>query len=115
MRAKYYREEPKRAPEEITDILGAIIERVGGGADRSAADLVEAWDAIVPERWRHPVRPVGIRNGVLLVEVPSGAEASLLRHDSGALLKAISDHLGEALVTAVKLRVSRPRKTEKTL
>jgi len=107
MRAKYYQEKPRRSPEEITDILGAIIERVGTGADRRAGTLVEEWETIAPDRWRDRSRPVGIRRGVLLVEVPSGADASVLRHDTAGLLSAISRRFGPTLVTAVKLRVSR--------
>lgn len=115
MRAKYYQEDPRRQPEEITDILGAIIERVGTGADRRAGDLVEEWDHIVPERWRELSQPVGIRGQVLLVEVPTGAEASVLRHDTAVLLDAIAERFGTTLVTAVKVRVSRSPQPDKTL
>jgi hypothetical protein len=114
MRAKYYNDDARRNPEEITDILGAIIERAGTGADRKAGTLVEAWDDIVPERWRDLSRPVGIRRQVLLVEVPSGAEASVLRHDTAVLLSAISQRFGSTLVTDVKLRVSRSQKPHET-
>jgi hypothetical protein len=107
MRAKYYREGRSRNPEEITDILGAIIERVGTGADRDAGALVEEWIDLVPERWREGCEPVGIRDGVLLVEVQTGAAASLLRHDTAALLARISERFGPGFVEAVKLRVSR--------
>lgn len=107
MRAKYYRERPRDDPEEITDVIGAIIERVGTGADRSAAALIETWDDIVPDRWRGASKPVGIRDGVLLVEVRNGAAASVLRHDTADLLRRISERFGPGLVNAVKLRVSR--------
>ncbi len=102
MRAKYYREDRPRHPEEITDILGAIIERVGTGAHRDAGALIEGCE------------PVGIRDGVLLVEVQTGAAASLLRHDTAALLARISERLGPGVVEAVKLRVSRAPRTSKT-
>lgn len=114
MRAKYYREDRSRNPEEINDILGAIIERVGTGADRDAGALIEGWNDIVPERWREGCEPVGIRDGVLLVEVETGAAASLLRHDTAALLARISERLGPGVVEAVKLRVSRTPRTRKT-
>lgn len=108
MRAKYYGEDRQRQPQEITDILGAIVERVGTGAGRSAAALVADWNSVAPERWRDLGTPVGIRDSVLLVEVPSGTAASALRHDTGSLLERISEEFGPDLVSAVKLRVSRP-------
>lgn len=114
MRAKYYRTEPaSRDPEDITDLLGAIIEKAGSGADRPASTLVNEWDHIVPERWRDQSRPVGIRQGVLLVEVPSGAAATLLRHDTASLLSGISQRFGPGVVEAVRVRVAEPRRSSK--
>ena len=116
MRAKYYQNDPKRRePEEITDVLGAIIERVGAGADLPAATLVEDWNGIVPERWKRDARPVGIRGGVLLVEVSSGASATLLRHDTAALLASISARFGSGVVDGVRVRVAAPIRSRKTL
>ena len=114
MRAKYYRRDTQRPPREITDILGDIVARVGGGAGRDAATLVEEWQDVAPERWRVDSRPVGIRDRVLLVEVRSGAAASTLRHDSAALMSRISERFGPDLVSAVKLRVSRGFEEGKT-
>jgi predicted nucleic acid-binding Zn ribbon protein len=107
VRAKYYRRDEQRPPREITDILGDIIGRVGGGAGQDAAALVEEWQEVAPERWRVDAGPVGIRDGVLLVEVRSGAVASTLKHDSAALLRRITERFGPDLVSGVKLRVSR--------
>jgi hypothetical protein len=113
MRAKYYREEPRRQPEEITEILGAIIERVGPGAGRDVSALVEEWDTIAPERWHADARPIGIRDGVLLVEVTSGAVASTLRHDTTTLVTRISERFGPGLINGVRLRVIRPPQQSK--
>lgn len=106
MRAKYYGgDEIRRDPEEITDVLGTIIERVGTGANLAANTLVKEWATIAPVRWKEEARPVGIRRGVLLVEVSSGASATLLRHDTAALLSRVSDRLGSGVVEAVRVRV----------
>ena len=87
-------------------MLGSIIERAGTGASPAGATLVAEWDAIAPERWKLEARPVGIRRGVLLVEVSSGASATLLRHDTAALLSRVSECLGVGVVEAVRVRVS---------
>ncbi len=116
VRAKYYSgEEPRRDPEEITEVLGSIIERVGTGAGPAGATLVAEWDAIAPERWKLDARPVGIRRGVLLVEVSSGASATLLRHDTAALLSRVSKRLGVGVVETVRVRVSSPSSRRKNL
>lgn len=107
MRAKYYRqEEPDRVLEEITELLGSIISRVGSGASLDAGTLVREWRDIAPERWRDRAHPVGLRGGVLLVEVRSGADATMLRHDAAELLRRITDRFGAGLVEDVRLRVA---------
>ncbi|MCH8899258.1 MAG: DUF721 domain-containing protein [Acidobacteria bacterium] len=106
MRAKYYQPgEPDRELEEITELLGTIISRVGTGASADAGTLVGEWDDIVPERWRDRARPVGVRGKVLLVEVRSGTDATVLRHDTADLLRRISGRFGGGLVDDVRVRV----------
>ena len=114
VRAKYYREENRREPEEISETLGAILERVGTDVDRHAGTLVADWPAIAPSRWVELGKPVGIRRRVLLVEAPSGAAATVLRHDTAALLSRISDRFGPGVVKAVSVRVSGGSKSRKT-
>ncbi|GMQ85487.1 MAG: hypothetical protein BMS9Abin07_1053 [Acidimicrobiia bacterium] len=116
MRAKYYRpEEPDREPEEITDVLGSIIARVGSGASLDAGTLVAEWRDIAPERWRDRAHPVGVRGRVLLVEVRSGTDATVLRHDAAELLRRISLRFGDELIDDVKLRVAPQREPRKSL
>ena len=106
-RANYYRSEPERPePEKIDDLLGAIIERAGAGADLSAARLVSSWDEIVAERWRERSRPIGVRDRVLLVEVPDGVDASLLRYDTADVVRRISARFGPDFVRSVRFRVA---------
>ncbi|MCZ6457306.1 MAG: DUF721 domain-containing protein [Actinobacteria bacterium] len=106
MRANYYRPgEPDREPEEITELLGSIISRVGTGASVDAGTLVEEWTDIAPERWRERAHPVGVRGSVLLVEVRTGTDATVLRHDVAELLKRITYRFGDGLVDDVRIRV----------
>ena len=115
MRAKYYRPgEADREPKEITELLGSIISRVGTGASVDAGTLVAEWNDIAPERWRDRAHPVGVRDSVLLVEVQSGTDATVLRHDGAELLRRISDRFGNGLVDDVRIRVApqkAPRKS----
>lgn len=105
MRARYYTgDDDRREPSPITEVLGTIIERVA--AAPAAGAIVEEWSQVAPERWIESGRPVGIRRGVLLVEVSTGADATLLRHDTARLLARISERFGEGIVEAVRVRVS---------
>ena len=114
MRAKYYRPGvADREPKEITELLGSIISRVGTGASADAGTLVEEWNDIAPERWRDRADPVGVRGRVLLVEVRSGTDATVLRHDAGELLRWISHRFGDGLVDDVRIRVAPPEAPRK--
>jgi len=105
-RANYYSSEPKREePEKIDDLLGSIIEQAGASADLGVARLVASWDDVVAERWLERSRPIGVRDQTLLVEVPDGADASLLRYDTADLMRRISSRFGPDLVRAVRFRV----------
>ena len=105
-RAKYYSDKPEKPdPTPIDDLLGEIVERAGASPDLGVAKLVASWDDVVSERWRERSRPIGVRDQTLLVEVPEGADASLLRFDSADLMRRISQRFGPNLVRAVKFRV----------
>ncbi|MEN8233401.1 MAG: DUF721 domain-containing protein [Actinomycetota bacterium] len=106
MRAKYYSPGPeRREPEPIDDLLGAIIESAGASKDLGIAGLVASWEEIVPDRWRGRSRPIGVREQVLLVEVPTGSDASLLRYETANLVRTITEHFGADLVRSVRFRV----------
>jgi predicted nucleic acid-binding Zn ribbon protein len=105
-RANYYRGKPKRPdPKPIDDLIGTIIEQAGASPDLGVARLVSSWDTVVSDRWRGRSRPIGVREQTLLIEVPEGADASLLRYDSADLMRRISQRFGPDLVKAVKFRV----------
>lgn len=104
--ANYYRYEPEqRDPEAIDDLIGSIVQKAGVCADLNASKLVASWDDIVPERWLGRSKPIGVRGQTLLVEVPKGADASLLRYDTAGLLRRIASRFGPNLVRAVRFRV----------
>jgi len=105
----------RREPTEITDLLGPILERVGTGAGMKAARLIEEWPQVGGDLWNSRSIPIGIRSGILLVEVPTGAEASLLKFDIPALIGRIAGRFGADLVTGVRFRVASSRTRERPL
>ena len=111
VRAKYLASgDDRRRPVEITDLLGPFLEGVGTGAGMDAARMFEVWLEVAGERWETRARPVGIRSGILLVEVRRGADASLLKFDVPALITRIAARFGPDLVTGVRFRVATARK-----
>ena len=99
-----------REPEPVSEVLGTVFEKVAK-VDRQTVELIEDWDEIAGPEWS-AATPIGLRNGVLTVEVGSGAAASLLRFHVRALQEAITRRFGRDLVAAVRLKVRRGRRRE---
>ncbi|MEN8237759.1 MAG: DUF721 domain-containing protein [Actinomycetota bacterium] len=106
MRAKYLKTGDKSQPKEISEILGRVIESAAVGIDVRQAELIDRWPDIVPPDWALGT-PVGVRDEVLLVEVPDGTTASVLRYQIDPLMRAISDEFGSDLVRSVRVTISR--------
>ncbi len=98
--------EGSREPTPIGEVLAAVLEQAARGMNLRAGSLFSAWRDIAGERWA-AVRPVVLRDGVLVVEVRSGPEAALLRYEVPALVRRIGERLGSDLVHAVHVRVAR--------
>jgi hypothetical protein len=106
MGAKYLKTGHKSEPQEISEILGKVIEAAAVGIDVRQAELIDRWVDLVPPDWALAA-PVGVRDKVLLVEVQDGATASVLRYQVDPLLRAITDEFGSGLVRSVRVTVSR--------
>lgn len=106
-RAKYLGYGNRRQPEEISEVLGAVIERVSVNIDVRQGDLIARWAEVAPGDWVRVATPIGIRDLTLLVEVADGTGGSLLKYQIQALIDAISTEYGDDLVTSIKLRVTR--------
>ena len=107
-RAKYLPDRPApRDPTPITELLGGIVEAAAGSSGTRLARLKVSWQAVAGESWVG-TEPMTIRGGTLVVEVPNGARASLLRFESDALRDRIEARFGPGFVTGIQLRVARP-------
>ena len=108
MRAKYLNQDPDRGhPEEISGLIGEVLERVSAGADTRQGEIVDDWDVFAPGDWASGT-PIGVKDGVLLVSVPNGAIASLVKYQVTALIGAIDRRYGPGVVTGVRVSVTRP-------
>ena len=112
-RAKYLAEgQPQGDPTPITDVLGTVMERASAQLGSNLMRVREQWDGVAGTVWAGTT-PVAIRDGVLVVEVPDGSRASVLRFEVDALLARLEADVGRGVATEVRLRVARPSKTER--
>ena len=105
-RAKYLNTSPKRQPTEISEILGIVIESAVVGIDVRQTEMIDRWCDVVPGDWTMG-DPVGVRDGVLLVEVLDGTTASVLRYQVDPLMRAITDEFGSDLIRSVRVKIQR--------
>jgi len=93
--------------EAVGPLLGDLLERLG--LDRRLREFraVEVWNEQVGEAIAENARPVGIRNGVLFVEVSSSVwmqELVLLRDE---IVERLNRELGESIVRRIVLTAER--------
>ena len=96
--------------QQIGDGLEAILRRLGLPAPGALDRLLNDWAELAGGAWAERATPVGLRDGELLVDVPDGATASLLKYQVSDLLDRLERGLGTRLVTGVRIRVESPKK-----
>ena len=104
-RAKYLSyDDGRREPSEISEVIGSIIENATVSVDLRHSELIERWGDIAPGDWTLGT-PIGVRDETLLVAVPDGATATLLRYQTHALMQALQARFGADLVRSVRVTV----------
>lgn len=97
----------KRELEPVSNLLDAVLARVGAGRAPDLARLTNDWPQLAGHPWNDGTRPTRLSDGDLVVEVPDGTAASLLRYQIPALIDRLQGALGSGVVTSVTLRVAR--------
>jgi hypothetical protein len=91
----------------VGDLIDQVLGKVARADVAPIVQLRRSWDQVAGE-WAVRCSPVGIRNGVLTVEVGSGMDASKLRFDGERLVTAARAHLaGDVAITRLAIRVRR--------
>ena len=57
-RAKYLSYRERREPEEISEVLGSVIESASVNIDVRQGELIDRWRQVVPGDWVEVARPV---------------------------------------------------------
>lgn len=98
------RDEPPAPLGELLNTLAGRLRKV----DLRLIDEVRAlWPSIVEPVIAEHCRPEFVKNGVLLVKVPSGAYAQRIASDATAILDGFSS-LGERAPTSLRTVLARP-------
>ena len=96
--------------EPIGKDLDGMLARLGMPTAVDLTALVSGWEEVAGEPFAGLAKPVGLKGGELVLEVPDGATASLLKYRVGLLLDRLWDHFGEGVVDRVKIRLSSRKK-----
>lgn len=96
--------------DHIGNGLDDMLRRLGVPQAPDLNRLVAEWPELAGEPWGSRSRPAGFDGGELVVDVPDGAVATLLRYQTGALLSRLQERLGAGLVDQIRVRVARPKK-----
>jgi predicted nucleic acid-binding Zn ribbon protein len=94
---RLHRREPE--PEPIKEILARLFTARGWGRRQARLHLERAWSAVVPPEYAVHTRLLGLKRGVLEVEVNGAAPLQELAHfHKRRLLEALREKLpGETL------------------
>ncbi|MBT8250780.1 MAG: DUF721 domain-containing protein [Acidimicrobiia bacterium] len=95
----------------IAQILESVVEHLVDQRQSSTSSLtvLANWETLAPPVWSEHGRPIRLEDGELVVALPDGATASLLRFRVGELMDAINGALETAAVTTVRVITERTR------
>jgi hypothetical protein len=94
-----------RGPEKIADVLGRLFTSRGWGRKNDRLRLESAWTAAANEKYRKDTRVLGLRRGVLEIEVKNAVLMSeLAQYHKRGLLAALRQSLPGLTLTDLKFR-----------
>jgi predicted nucleic acid-binding Zn ribbon protein len=88
-------------PQGLSDILNVLAARVRKVDLRVIDEIRALWPNIVDEVLAERCRPELVKNGVLLISVPSGAFAQRLQEDQTMILEGFTP-LGERAPKSIR-------------
>jgi len=95
---------PGRDPASAGGVLDGLIAELGWTGTLSQGELMASWEELVGEATAERSRPVGIENGVLLVQCDSTAWATQLRLMRDELLRQLAERFPDARVESIRFQ-----------
>lgn len=86
-------ESRKRELTKVGELIDRVLGQVASAGVAPIVRLRAQWPELAGE-WAARSAVVGLREGVLTVEVRSGMDASMLRYDTASLLESVRKELG---------------------
>jgi predicted nucleic acid-binding Zn ribbon protein len=94
-----------RDPERVASALDRVVRHLGAPSAGALDELFRRWpEAAGPELAAH-TRPLGVRDGVVVVAVDDPAWSTAVRFAEAGLLSRLATVLGGQAVTRVEVRV----------
>lgn len=87
----------------ISSGVARMLRRLGMGDVETLIQLKDDWDAVSGRPWAGVSRPMGIRDGELVVEALDPGQVTLLRYAAGSLVKAIEERFGAGTIDRVRV------------
>ena len=98
-------EEMWKSPKKIGETLDALTKRLGLAPPDSLSKVFAGWEGLVGELLAAHLRPVGLRDGVLTVEVTEPAWATQLKYLGDDLIRRVNEQVGAGTVSTLSVRV----------
>jgi predicted nucleic acid-binding Zn ribbon protein len=94
-------------PTSLSDVLNTLAGRLRRVDLRLIDDVRELWPSVVDPVLADSCRPEMVKDGVLIVSVPSGAFAARITHDAESILRGFAV-LGERAPRSVRTTLTKP-------
>ena len=102
-----------RGVEPLGAVVARVVKRVSGAGARAAEQIEAAWKEVVSDRvWAH-TRPVGIRRGVVTIEVDNSVLLQeLAAFEKALLVEGLRARVNRVYVEDLRFRLGRARSAQ---
>jgi hypothetical protein len=101
----------KKDLEHVGGLIDGVVAALGERAGLGPAALLWAdWESVSGRAWKDAT-PARLDRGVLVVAVPNAMTATRLRYETGGLLARIADRIGPDVVSSIRVKVQRPKRS----
>ncbi len=105
-RSSRFSSNPERdGPRRVGETLDALTKRLGLAPPDALSQVFAGWDLLVGDLLASHIRPIGLRDNVLTVEVIEPAWATQLKFLGDDLIRRVNEQVGVGTVTELVVRV----------
>jgi hypothetical protein len=97
--------------EDLTPLNQSVFSALSGlgiSHIKVTIRLINEWDELAGDPWAGQTRPLGIRDGELIIETATAALVSMFRYATGSLHQRLEDSIGEGVISSITVQ-SPPR------